>query len=78
MIRRWRKKRPHCGGWWLWKEGNNEPIKILLATGGTEVATDDEWEAATGRAANHDGWSENYWEMTSTTQAMMPGLWMQA
>lgn len=76
MKRRYRTARPHCGGWWFWKE-NDKPVKLLLSDGGTEVATDDEWEAATGRPVEHDGWQENYWEITATTQKMMPGLWMQ-
>lgn len=75
--RRWRKARPHCGGWWLWREGGGRrQEKVLLCDGGTEVATDDEWEKATGR--NVDAYSgDNYWEMTETTQDKMPGLWMQ-
>ena len=81
MKRRYRTARPHCGGWWFWKEGHGfnyaKPAKLLLAEGGTEVATDDDWEAATGRPTEHDGWTENYWEMTATTQDMMPGVWMQ-
>lgn len=52
--------------------------KLLLTAGGTEVATDDEWEQATGKPAEHDGWVENYWEMTATSQNEMPGLWMKA
>lgn len=78
QVRRYRRQRPHCGGWWLWKEdGEHEPVRLLLADGGGEVADDDEWEAATGKPASIDGWEYNYWEMTSTDQRNMPGLWMQ-
>jgi hypothetical protein len=77
-VRRWRKARPRSGGWWLWREGGRDRIdKLLLTAGGNEVATDDEWEQATGKPAEHDGWVENYWEMTPT-QKEMPGLWMKA
>lgn len=78
VVRRYRKARPHCGGWWFWKEDlYREPQKLLLCEDGSEVATDYEWERATGKKASHDGYEENYWEMTETTQRMMPGFWMQ-
>jgi hypothetical protein len=57
--------------------GTQTPVKLLLCDDGSEVATDDDWEQATGQPAEHDGWVENYWECTETTQRMMPGLWRQ-
>jgi hypothetical protein len=79
IVRRWRKSRPRSGGWWMWREGGRDRVdKLLLTAGGTEVATDDDWEQATGKPAEHDGWVENYWAMTATTQKEMPGLWMKA
>ena len=79
LVRRWRKARPRSGGWWLWREGGRDrEERLLLCAGGTEVAGDSEWEQATGKPAEHDGWIENYWEMTATTQKEMPGLWMKA
>lgn len=76
-ARRWRRARPHCGGWWLWQEDSScQPARLLLSEGGTEVAADDEWECAMGRPPS-EVYSENYWEMTQTTQKEMPGLWMQ-
>lgn len=73
---RWSRTRPHCGGWWEWMEnGSSRVEKLLLVPSGREVAGDDAWEQATGKPAGHDGWVENYWESTRTTQKMMPGLW---
>lgn len=78
LVRRWRRARPHCGGWWEWMEGGRGRVENLLLTAcGKEVEGDDEWEQATGRKAEHDGWAENYWEGTATTQDEMPGLWRQ-
>lgn len=78
IVRRWRRARPHCGGWWEWMEGGRGRVeRLLLCEGGEEVASDWEWEEETGKPAEHDGWVENYWESTATTQKMMPGLWRQ-
>ncbi len=78
MVRRWRRARPHCGGWWEWMEnGSSRVEKLLLVPCGSEVAGDDAWEQETGKPAEHDGSVENYWESTQTTQKMMPGLWRQ-
>jgi hypothetical protein len=70
-------KRPNRNGWWLWLEGGRGcRTELLLVVGkGMCIAEDDEWERATGKPAEHDGWVENYWEGTETTQSMMPGLW---
>jgi hypothetical protein len=77
-VRRWRLGRPHCGGWWEYREcGGRRVEKILLIPCGQEVVGDDEWEQATGRKAEHDGFVENYWDGTATTQNEMPGLWRQ-
>lgn len=75
MGQPWRR-RPNCGGWWEWMEkGSSRVEKLLLVPSGREVAGDDAWEQATGKRAEHDGFVENYWESTQTTQKMMPGLW---
>ena len=59
------------------ENGSSRVEKLLLVPSGSEVAGDDAWEQETGRPAEHDGWVENYWESTETTQKMMPGLWRQ-
>lgn len=79
-------RRPRSGGWWEWYEGCNtasecldeSPELVLLCHGGTEVVEDSEWSEATGRVAEHDGFVGNYWEITETTQAYMPGMWRKA
>lgn len=78
-LRRWRRK-PHCGGWWEWREGGRgRSERLLLCEGGTHVADDDAWQQATGVSPEDDGMGHrNYWEGTETTQKMMPGLWMQS
>jgi hypothetical protein len=48
---------------------------ILIGSGGTHVVGEDEFLQMTGREPDHDGWTENYWEGTETTQSEMPGLW---
>lgn len=79
MARRWRKSRPQSDGWWLYREGGRSRVeKILLIAGGASVASDDEWEQATGKPPENDAYTENYWEGTDTDQRMMPGLWMKA
>ena len=79
MVRRWRKARPDSGGWWSWREGGRFRVyKLLLTPTGLSVASDDEWHRATGRKPETDGYTENYWEGTATTQKEMPGLWMKA
>jgi hypothetical protein len=73
-----KKERPDRNGWWNWYEsGSSTPEKILLTANGAVVASDDEWQQATGVHPENDvaGTNANYWEGTDTTQEMMPGLW---
>lgn len=70
---------PNSSGWWLWREGGRgREEKLLLTADGRRVADDDEWEQATGRKAEADGFQHNYWSGTETTQKMMPGTWSKA
>ena len=79
QVRRWRKSVPDRDGWWLWREdyGRDRTERLLIVCGRrhSEVAGDDEWEQATGKPAEHDGWVENYWEGTDTKT--MGGYWLQ-
>lgn len=75
-MKEFTKDRPDSGGWWEWKEGGRGRVeKLLLTPSGLEVESDDEWEKEMGRNPSHDGFEENYWEGTETTQRMMPGTW---
>lgn len=75
-INGWSTDRPNLDGWWEWREGGRGHIeRILLTASGSCVADDDEWESATGRNPEHQTYSENYWEGTTTDQRTMPGLW---
>jgi hypothetical protein len=71
-------ERPDHAGWWLWLEGGSgcRTELLLIDEGGTHVAGDDEWEQAAGKPVDGDGWEENYWQGTETTQKQMPGLWL--
>lgn len=84
--------RPDCAGWWAWYEGSemlepgedrdyalqhHVPRMILIGNGGTHVVDDDEWEQIMGKSPDEDGWTENYWAGTETTQHMMPGVWLR-
>lgn len=67
---------PDRDGWWEWTEnGERRPELVLVRGGGALVASDDEWEQATGSSPEHESYSENYWEGTETTPQMMPGRW---
>jgi hypothetical protein len=73
LLRRWRRARPHCGGWWEWMEGGRgDVVRLLLTDCGQEVAEDDAVSEALGRDIREE---ENYWEGTATDQKSMPGLW---
>ncbi len=79
--RRYRRRLPHCDGWWLWKESqlNDEPQRLLIAATRkhAEAATDGALAAATGRdypPANGECLPDNYWEMTDCKT--MGGYWM--
>lgn len=77
MTRRWRKSRPHSGGWWEYREcGGDRVDRVLLTDSGMMVADDDEWERVVGRPPS-EVWNENYFEGTDTDQSQMPGLWRQ-
>ena len=78
QVRRWRRARPQGGGWWMFREdGMNYDQTLWLCNDGSEVGSDEDWEQATGKTPLVDGWEKNYWELTPTTQVMMPGLWMK-
>ena len=63
---------PNKPGWWLWIEGEREPVRLLIVCGRnhSEVAGDDALSQALGREL---GPEENYWDGTDTRK--MPGKW---
>lgn len=77
LPRRWRRARPHCGGWWEYRESGNGWVEyVLLTDSGLCVVSDDEWESKVGREPD-EVHCENYWEGTDTNDEYMPGLWRQ-
>ena len=79
-LRRWRRKPPDCDGWWRFREhGIRGEQRILVIE--KHVASDDEWEQATGYAPDGEGsGNENYWEICSvlemTDGTLTRGLWI--
>lgn len=75
MTRRWRRKPPDKDGWWRFREDGIHEERILIVRGW--VASDDEWEQATGRAPVD---SENYWEGNDSAEMtfgpLTEGVWM--
>lgn len=63
----WARARPNTGGRWLWREDYDRPaVELSLTKDGSEVADCGDAE---------EGTPQFYWEMTATSQHMMPGLW---
>jgi hypothetical protein len=79
VVRRWRRAVPDSEGWWLWRESHDrartERLLIVCGSKHSEVASDAEWEEATGEKASLDGFVANYWEGTDTKT--MGGYWMK-
>ena len=80
LPRRWRRRRPHCDGWWDWKEHGRDPVPLLLRDNGQTVDSLCTFEAATGVKGERGCWhtAAAYWEQTDTEEMCLTGsLWRQ-
>jgi hypothetical protein len=93
IVRRWRRKLPHCGGFWLYRISMlDDPEEILISNGATEVDEFDTYAEIKGlkldcnytfdcytddHCNDCEGNSQWYWEGTTVCEDQFPGYWMQ-